>query len=259
MRSHGDLRLTVAVTFICAVVAAIFPVDFIRLLFAIPLCLFLPGFAIASATTARRPIERPQLLIMSIGLSLAVLAISSLLLNYVGGLRTGPWALLLALVVLAGCMVAAIRRQYTPKEWTLELRRPPLLITLLVAVGLLATAGAVVLAFTPVEAKHVVGYTEMWMLPTAQGDATGVKVGVGNEGHARTGYGLIVHFRGRAKLGIRRLVLDPGERKVMLLPTPAPPAAGRIRVVATLYLRNRPNIPYKRVTGWIVPAGVSGG
>ena len=52
------------------------------------------------------------MLALSVGLSLAMLALGSLVLNYVpGGIRACSWAVLLVLVVLAASREAALRRR----------------------------------------------------------------------------------------------------------------------------------------------------
>ena len=99
-----------------------------------------------------------QSLVLSLGLSLAVLALGGLLLNYLpGGIRAVSWALLLVLVVLAGCRAAALRR---PRRR----RRPPHAgrgrgsprreAGLLAGGAALAIVAALVLAFVPLSAKQ---------------------------------------------------------------------------------------------------------
>ncbi|HEY4779357.1 MAG TPA: DUF1616 domain-containing protein, partial [Solirubrobacterales bacterium] len=111
MRGHGDLEAACTGATLCALLTLVLPFEPLRMLLAAPLTLFLPGYAISAAIFARRRIERRQFLLFSLGLSLAVLALGALVLNYVpGGIRAWSWALLLFLVVLGCCRGAALRR-----------------------------------------------------------------------------------------------------------------------------------------------------
>ena len=49
MRGHRDLRLVVRLAIACAAVALLAPWEALRFLAAAPLCLVLPGYAVASA------------------------------------------------------------------------------------------------------------------------------------------------------------------------------------------------------------------
>src|SRR4029077_18937869 len=103
MRGHGDLEAAYASAALCALLTLALPFEPLRMLLAAPLALFLPRYAIPAAIFARRRIERRQFLLFSLGLSLAVLALGALVLNYVpGGIRAWSWALLLFLAV-RGC------------------------------------------------------------------------------------------------------------------------------------------------------------
>ncbi len=259
MRAHRDLEAAAIAACVCALGALLVPVDAVRLAFALPLTMLLPGYGIAAAALAGRKVERPQMLLIGIGLSLAVLALGGLLLNYLGGLRAGPWALLLALVVLGSCRAAALRRRPATQP---EIRRPPRRRPSLGAIGfvlggLAATAAALVLAFTPVAAKHAVGYSELWLRPFDHGGTTGVRVGVGNEEHDLVGYGVIAKFGNGRRLVTRRFALEPGQRHVVVVPSDRQNASKPERVAVTLYREGEPNVPYRRVSGW-VPAGGPG-
>jgi uncharacterized membrane protein len=257
MKGHRDLRRVVAAAIVCAIFALAIPVEFISLLFAAPLAFFLPGYAIAAAALVRNRPGRLPLLPLSLGLSLATLALGSLLLNYLGGLRAGSWALLLVVVTVAAARAAALRRP-AAEQGGLDLRRPAA-ATLAMALAGLALAGmAIALAYQPHAAGHAIGYTELWMQPG--GDA--VRVGVGNQQHTRTDYELQVQF-GRAAAPISRsLQLDPGEQALVRLPVPGSAFATRqavpaapLQVVATLFRADNPGVAYRRVNGWILPPG----
>lgn len=251
MRRHRDLEVVVAAAAVGAVGALLIPIDLIRLFFALPLALFLPGYALASAARLERQLDRPQLLLTSLGLSLALLAIGGLLPNYLGGLRAGPWALLLFLVTLAAARAAAIRRPRVsgPRARLALPGRPGALATGLVLAGVLLAAAAIALAFVPVSARHAIGYSELWIRPLANGS---VRVGVGSGEHDRVSYGLIASFGAGRDTDERRFSLDPGERRAFEF-FPRRQGSRPLHVAATLYRASRPGVPYRRVSGWIAP------
>jgi hypothetical protein len=167
MKGQRDLRLLAAVAVLCAVLALLIPVDGIALIFAVPLALFLPGYAIVAAAFARRKLAWTQVLLLSIALSLAVLVLGALVLNYAGGIHPLSWAVLLLLVVFAGCRAAAVRRgagRGGPHWPRLQLRRLELAM---LGGAVAATAAALVLASSAVPANDALGYTQLWILPTA--------------------------------------------------------------------------------------------
>jgi Protein of unknown function (DUF1616) len=260
MRRHGDLEAGVAAAALCALLSLVLPFEPLRMLLAAPLCLFLPGYAITAAIFAARPIQRRQFLLLSAGLSLAVLALGAIVLNYVpGGIRSGSWALLLFLVVLGCSRGAALRRPARargPISWAPA--RPNGGQAVLLAGGALALVAAVVLAFTPLSATHATGFTEMWISPLA-GD-NGVRVGVGSAEREDSSYRLVVNFGGAREV-TRRLDLEPGQHQVLALgESRATSSLVPVPVTATLYKEGspKPDRPFRQVTTWLGPGGGSG-
>ncbi|MBS1878045.1 MAG: DUF1616 domain-containing protein [Actinobacteria bacterium] len=261
MKRYPDLERVTAAALLCAVLAVAIPVPVLALAFALPLALFLPGYAIVLACLNRWNPPAPQKLVASVGLSLAVIALAGLLLNYVGGLRALPWAALLFLVVLGGCILAARARRNpvvgaaheAGADELGEPRRPRpragVATVVLVALGLAGAAAGVALAFHPVGAKHVVGFSELWISTGESADL--VRVGVGNQEKEATHYGLIARFGGDATEQVRHLVLDPGEIGTLRIPVEGRTTSAPIRVAVTLYREQFPNRPYRRVSAWV--------
>jgi Protein of unknown function (DUF1616) len=260
MRGHGDLEAAVGTAALSALLVLVLPFEPLRMLLAAPLTLFLPGYAIAATIFARHRIARRQFLLFSVGLSLAVLALGGLLLNYgPGGVRAWSWALLLFLVVLGCSRGAALRRPRqadAPVSWALP--RPSRGQTGLLAGGALAVVAALVLAFTPLAATNATGFTEMWISPL-HGDG-GVRIGVGSAERDDSFYRLVVNFGGTREV-TRRFQLEPGQREVLALgESAAASALVAIPVTATLFKESSaaPQRPFRRVTTWLGPAGGSG-
>jgi uncharacterized membrane protein len=241
MRGHRDLAIAVRAAVLCAVLALLLPGGLPSLIFAAPLAL-LPGFAIASATFVRRPLGRAQLLALSLALSLMTLALGGLPLNYMpGGIRAFSWALLLVLIVVAGCRIAALRRPRPPIKKAalapLRVSRPEAAMAI---AGLALAVAALVLAFTTLPAKNALGYSELWMLPSDDVPAA-VEVGVISQEKSQAQFRLRVTFANRTRPIEREFSLDP-----------APPLLGTtVAVNASLYLQGLPGEAYRRVSGQI--------
>ena len=111
MRGHRDLWLVAAGAPLCAAVALLVPLEAVRLAAAAPLCLVLPGYALSSAAFSSRSLSGGRFAALVLGLSLIVLILSALVLNYgPGGIRDVSWAVILVLVTIAACRWAAVKR-----------------------------------------------------------------------------------------------------------------------------------------------------
>lgn len=253
MKGHKDLRLACALAVASAVLTLVLPWGPLCLVTALPLLFFLPGYALAAAIFARGRIPLRHMVVLSLGLSLAVLALGALPLNYLpGGIRAGWWALLLVIVVFAAARSAAIRRpsrRAAPKtNWRPRLNPAQ---AALFAGGALAIVVAIVLAFIPVGAKDALGYTQMWIRPL-EGERSGVEIGVGSGEQKESSYRLWVKFgEGEAPQG-RYFKLAPGETRVVRLLTEEQPAKAE-QIRAALFKQGGPGRAYRRVSTWITP------
>jgi uncharacterized membrane protein len=254
VKGHRDLRRTAALAVLCALIAPLLPVEALSLLFLLPLAFFLPGYALTAAIFARRPLDRPQLLLLSTGLSLAVLAIGAVVLNYVpGGVGPVSWSLLLTLVVLCGCRAAALRRpKRRDRADTWPRPRLGAAPAALFIGALLSAVAALALTFTTTSAKNADGYTEMWLLPPASAEAAGggARVGVTSQEQEETAYRLRIRVGDSGEELIRRFSLEPGETWVLQLGAPSP-GEGATPVVAALFVQGKPGDVYRRVSGWL--------
>jgi Protein of unknown function (DUF1616) len=253
MKGYGDLRLLAWGSLLCAIVALVLPWPAISLVFAAPLALFAPGYAIVAAAFARRRLDPAQLLVLSLALSLAVLALGGLVLNYLGGIHGFSWAILLLLVVAGCCRTAALRRDRPPEGLRLRPPKPGGARLGLALTGLAAVATALVLASATLPAKSAVGYTELWIVPAAESESSEAMVGVKSEEQQTTEYDLGVRIG--KQLVKRSFVLTPGEETTVRVGPPLAPASPTVPVVATLLLDSDPSYVYRRVESTLtVPA-----
>lgn len=251
MRGHRDLIRASAAAVLCALVAALVPWEVVRIVAALPLALFLPGYAIAAVAFAKQELARPKQLTLSFGISLMVLALSALFLNVFSfGLTTASWAVWLPIVVIAACRGAALRRG-RPRPRRQE-SRPRLRVSAAGGVALgaaaLLTIAALVLAQKPLPAENAEGFTALWMLPT-NGQDEAVRVGVISSEQDPASYRLQVRA-GKGQAQTYRVALDPGEEKSFEVPVSST-LGGRTHVVASLYRSDQPGHLYRRVTSWL--------
>lgn len=250
MRGHRDLRLVVALAFACAVGSLITPLGAVRVIFAVPLTLILPGYALTAAAFGPRRPRRPELPPLVLGLSLACLALAGLLLNYTpGGLRGLPWAILLFLSVAVGCGIATRRRRPAGRgSKGLVLPRPGAVTALLVVGTLAMTVGALGLAQWTFRAADVHGFTQLWIAPHIRARDS-ARVGVTSEQQGVANYRLVVEIEGRPSPIVRTFTLAPSRRHVLRIDNRQ--TASPVRFEAKLYLRSRPDKVYRRVFGWL--------
>jgi hypothetical protein len=257
MRGHRDLELVVLGAALSALVALLAPLEELRLLGALPLALALPGYAIVAVTFARRPLTRPQLFVLSLAVSLMILALGGLVLNYgPGGIRSVTWAVLLFGVVLAASRGAALRRPAAGRGRRADAApRVSIAQGSMIAGGLAAAAVALALAFVTLPAEDAVGYSELWML-SGEGGRAELEVGVRSQEQEPVDYRLRIGFDGRRPPIVNRFSLEPGETHLVETIPVSAAAAEPIPVIASLFRDDRRGV-YRRVTGITIPLEVS--
>lgn len=248
MRGRLDLRLVVAATVICALGSLISPLGEARIVFVVPLALLLPGYAITAAAFGPRRPTWMELVPLSVGISLAALALGSIILTFTpAGLRSAPWTLLLCVIVLGSCRIAAVRRgQATaPRPAIGNLRLKPVNAIFLVA-GAAMVVAALVLAQTTLHADRAFGFSQLWMLPTDQTNREAV-IGVTSEQQHRQRYHLEVRFSDSRLPLVRSFSLAPGETRTLRFGHAPTPRA--TLVDAILFADRQPGVAYRRVSG----------
>src|ERR1700749_552972 len=249
MRGHRDLTRASVAAVACALVAALVPLELLRLIAALPLTVFLPGFAIVEAAFGEGEPALPKRLTLSVGTSLIVLVLGTLILNvFPFGLTTASGPFPLPLIVIAACRWAAMKRKRRGEVRPLSafVARPSARTAILVGAAILIGAASIALAQKPLPAKNAEGFTVLWMLPT---DAREEAVGVGVESNKQdpAAYRLEVQVGGESQSREYRVKLDPGEEKTFEVAVPSKPGR-RTHVVASLYRKSEPQLLYRRVT-----------
>jgi hypothetical protein len=253
VKGHRDLTIAAAGAVLCALMAALVPVEILRVIAALPLTLYLPGFALVAATFDGEELAPLKRVTVEVAASLILLVLGAFVLNiFPFGLATASWAVLLALVVVLGCFVAARRRGAAKpvKRSLLDgVDRPSTRTVLMLTAATLVGAAAIALAQTPLPAKHAEGYTALWMLPT-DAEEEAVMVGVESNEQDPAAYRLRISQAGGSESQTFRVELDPGEEKTYEVEVPRG-ATGTEHVVASLYREGDPDRLFRRVTRWL--------
>lgn len=253
MRGHRDLERVSIAAIVCALVAALVPWEIVRTIAAIPLCLFLPGYALVAAAFGSRELAPPKRLVLIVAVSLMVLVLATFFLNiFPFGLRTASWAVLLPLVVIAAARWAALSRNAPRAERAagLTLPRPAVSSVVLTSVALLIGVGALVLAQKPLPAKNAVGYTALWILPSSADNEEDVVIGAISNEQDPASFWIEVEI-GKREPQIFNFRLDPGEERTFEVTAPITFGRNRVHVVASLYHKDRPQELYRRVSTWL--------
>jgi uncharacterized membrane protein len=92
--------------------------SFLRIIFGVPLVLFIPGYAlIAALFPAARDIDGIERVALSFGLSIAIVPLTGLALNYTPwGIRLDPIVTCLSILTVGLCLAAQYRRARLPEE-----------------------------------------------------------------------------------------------------------------------------------------------
>lgn len=92
--------------------------SFLRVVFGIPLVLFIPGYAlIAALFPAARDIDGIERVALSFGLSIALVPLTGLALNYTPfGIRLDPVVVCLSILTVGLCLAAQYRRARLPPD-----------------------------------------------------------------------------------------------------------------------------------------------
>lgn len=250
VRRTADVLVAAAAAALCADIVTSSSSVYVRTPFALALLLILPGYAVVAALFVQ--LDTAARIVLSVGTSIAVAVLGGLALDLTPwGLQLRSWTVLLTAVTVVGAVVAGVRRK-PATAGVPRLPRPRLGDVLIVALTGALVAGAVALARTPLAAKHVAGYTVLWIQPATPGHLRSVVVGVKSSELRSERYRLELRVGGRAAV-TRVLELRPGQQWQAVFPTAAAssPAGATAEagttVSARLYRADDPRAVYRRV------------
>jgi Protein of unknown function (DUF1616) len=246
LRRPSNLALVAGLTVIAAVALFLGESGLpAQSLFAMPLVLFVPGYAISLALFRRNTITTAERLLFALGLSLSVVAAGGLIVNYTGwGLELNTWLVWIVGVSLAGSAIALLKRReplvvVTRSSFTWPARRDLVLFGF-AGVSVLA---ALALARMPAPAQGSVGYTALWMVPNQTAHPDAVELGVISSEFTTTRYDLQLKRNDQLIREWKDIVLRPGDRWTANASLPS--TSGSEKVEAFLYRASNPTQLYR--------------
>jgi len=247
LRVPVDLLIVSVCTILLIIVITLLPSDVLRIILGLPFILFFPGYTLISALFHRKgslsAIERVAL---SFGLSIAVVPLIGLILNYTWEIKLYPILTSVSLFILGSSLVAFYRRWRLPQDERFEPRlrinmpqwgegrldRALTLLLILSIAGAIGTMGYVVA--TPKVGER---FTEFYILgPESNaenypqelipGEEGRVILGIGNQEQQVAEYRVEITFDGEMAGEIGPIILDHDgewEQEVSFAPTKTRP------------------------------------
>jgi uncharacterized membrane protein/LysM repeat protein len=277
-RREADLILVVACSLALIVVILAFPsARLARMVLALLFVLFFPGYALTAALFPRKDqIDLVERIALSLGLSIAVVPLIGLALNYSPwGIRLYPALAFVALFIVLAAAAALVRRRMlsadeafgitVPVRWPGWSRAP-------VADGLLVLALVPLAAAVGVAGYFVIGarggaesFTEFYVLGpdgTAQsypsavrvGESAALTLGVVNHEGKHTRYRIEARVGGEQMSDTYGLLLADGQRwenTISLVPT----RVGDSQKVEFFLYKDGGGQPYRAVHFWLDVGG----
>jgi uncharacterized membrane protein len=267
-RGSTDLMAAIAVTLVAmaATLAPGTPAP-VRLILGALLVLILPGYAVSAACLPFRSVGVPERLCLTLGLSVGIMIVGGLLLNWAApalGLHRATWSILLGDVTLTACGIALERRfaararRLKAEQMSITLPHVGRLLRsgLLLAITLLALAAAITISVSAaVNQERGQQSTELWMLPASlSGQEQAFQVDISNLQSTTTSYHLEVLVEGRPFRRWESIRLKPyGTWRATWTLTHSQHAHA-MPVQAVLYLQSASSTPYRRAELWLGPS-----
>ena len=225
----------------------------LRTLFGLPLVLVIPGYALTALLWGRHQLGAPERVVLSIGISLALAALSALLLDWTPlGIGGGQQTLLLGLVALVAIVAVVLRdlRERagrtetgaggTPRPFASFKWRQALLFGVAVAIVASAVAYSAHSALRP----RGTGFTQSWI--HVQDAKTGVvDIGLENDELQAETYRLQLTVDKRPVNEWRDVRLEPGQQWSTKLSLPQSRGQGLTELV--VYRSDHPTTVYRKV------------
>jgi hypothetical protein len=253
LRKSLDLFAVIAITAAAVALTVLEASNAVaRLTLALPLALVLPGYALSASAFPRRALGAAERTVLTFGLSLAVLALGGLVLNWApSGLQARPWALLLAAVTL-GTSAGALRRRMRQRRAATGPRGTRLSVrqALTMALAALVAAAAVGVARAGAAQQATPGFTQLWILPVDDANDDAVRLGIGSMEAMRMAYGLRAEAGSYVVHEWSPIELEPGQRWETLARLPRRRPGVVEPMEAVLYRLDAPHVVYRRVVLW---------
>lgn len=267
----ADLLLINALSVLLIVVIALFPSSLIRIVIGLPFVLFSPGYMLVCALFPKRQeLDEIERLALSIGLSLAVVPLISLVLNYTPfGIRLYPvltslfsFMLLMSVVAMYRRKRLAVKDRFAPifsvkiPHWSRLSRADKVL-----SVGFITSvviSGTLIVYLVPTPKER---FTEFYVLgsggkvadyPTSLvlGENATVALGIINHEYEEVKYKVVITFDNETIGRIDRIILKHEETWEQNVTFTADKVGERLKLEFLLYREDR-GAPYRTLHLWL--------
>jgi uncharacterized membrane protein len=253
-----DILVVVAITIVAVTLAfTVTPDNVAARILTLPLVLILPGYALISAVFPSRVLGIPERLLFSLSLSLVIVVLGGLVLNWTPfGLRASSWSVLLGGITLSASAVALLRRREQDINGSEWLRIKGIGLTfrqwLLLSLAVVITCGAIVVSMIGAARQPFPGFTQLWILPMGRTNPkNAVRLGVRNMESTVMEYRLDVDMDGKVVKVWPSIGLRPNEQWEATLVLPQTSNADGTQVEAILYRADTPTQIYRHVVLWL--------
>jgi uncharacterized membrane protein len=243
IRIRNELLAVDLIVLLLIAVVTFFPSNVMRIIFGFPLSLFFPGYTLMAAVFPRKEsITGTERVVLSFGLSIAVIPIILLLLNYSPwGLRVESILYSVASFVFIMSFVAWFRRKRLPKEESFDIRFQLSLpswatsnwdkaLSIFLALTILGALGMVGYVIATPKAEE--SFTEFYLLgqegvegsyarQLVVGEEGRVVVGIANNEHKIMDYRVEVRIDGVKNGEVKEITLghqEKWENEVIFMP-----------------------------------------
>jgi uncharacterized membrane protein len=236
----------VAMNVIWALLAIHLPV--IGIILALPLVFILPGYTLTEALFGRRALHASHRLLLSLGLSLAIVILSGFILNFFPvGLQAISWAIFLGILTTTFSLLVAYLRRRNPAN---GIQLPELRFRLheYILFGLAITVMVLTIQYSAIslaQQPHS-GFTELWLLPSAHIDnRCTVRLGVHSFESTQVTYSIAMTVNGTQVHNWSSIALAPQKEWTQVV-TLAPESIDNLHVAVLLYRLDRPEVAYRK-------------
>lgn len=256
--------------------AALFAGDIIRIVLGIPYVLFFTGYALVAAIFIRKgDLSTIERLALSLGLSIVVVPLIGLILNYTPwGIRSTPVLTCVTIFVMVTSAFAIFRRQRLPKTTRFEpaiyitfphrnmpsrpdrsVNRPDRSVNLILALSIVVTIGLLIYAIVTVEQGekstpfYILGKPADYPRQLVLGEQAEVTLGIVNEEQKETIYSIVIRIDGDEVGKIGSISLNPGEKWEQTV-TFIPLKLGEQEVDFWLF-KTGTDQPYRKLQIWV--------
>ena len=235
IRVQNEILLLNIITILLIIVITFFPSSALRIVFGLPVVLFFPGYTLTAALFRRKgALDVIARVALSFGLSIAVVSLIGLILNYTPwGIRLYPILISVTIFILATSLIAWYRRRRLAKaerftvSFHLNLapwRGQSLVDKVLSIILIMAILGAMgTLSYVIVKPKVGEKFTEFYILglegkaidyprELKVGEPGEVMVGIINREHETVSYWVKVTIDGVRNNEVGPLVLEHDEK-----------------------------------------------